>query len=122
MQKAFDWVDHDLLFYKLLQNNIDGHMYSAIKALYSHPTGKIRLNKASTDWFDITSGVKQGDSLSPTLFGIYINDLISEVNQHNLGLQIGDIISIILFADDIVFIAESEEKLQIMLNSVHEWS
>ncbi len=36
MQNAFDWVDRDLLFYKLLQNNIDGRMYNTIKALYSN--------------------------------------------------------------------------------------
>ncbi len=95
----------------MLQNDIDGRIYNAIKALYSHPTAKIRLNEAYTDWFDTTSGVKQGYSLSPTLLGIYNNDLLSGVNQHILSLQIGNmIISILLFAGDIVLIAESEEK------------
>jgi hypothetical protein len=122
MQKAFDWVDRDLLFYKLLQNNIDGRMYYAIKALYSNPVARIRLNNAYTDWFDTSSGVKQGDTLSPTLFGIYINDLVAEVNRHNLGIKLGNIkVSILLFADDIVLIAENEEKLQKMLDIVHKW-
>ncbi len=52
MQKAFDWVDCDLLFYKLLQNNINGTIYNAIQALHSHPTANIRLNEVYTDWFD----------------------------------------------------------------------
>ncbi len=88
MQRGFDWVDHDLLFHKLLQNNIDGYIYNAINVLYSHPKAKTWLNEAYTDWFDTTNGVKQRDSLSLTLLGIYINDLICEANQHNLGLQL----------------------------------
>jgi len=122
MQKAFDWVDRDLLFYKLLQNNIDGRIYNAVKALYSNPVAQIKLNKAYTEWFETNSGVKQGDCLSPTLFGIYINDLVSELNSHDLGVKLRDVkVSILLFADDIVLIAESAEKLQLMLNIVHEW-
>ncbi len=54
---AFDRVDHDLLFYKLLQNNIDGHMYNSIEALYSNPDARIKLNEGYTDWFDTTSGL-----------------------------------------------------------------
>ncbi len=34
MQKAFDWLDRDLLFYKLQKHNINGNIYRCIKALY----------------------------------------------------------------------------------------
>ena len=34
MTKAFDSVNRDLLFHKLLLYNIDGKMYFAIKTLY----------------------------------------------------------------------------------------
>ncbi len=34
MRKAFDWIDHDLLFYNLLKHNINGNIYRCIKALY----------------------------------------------------------------------------------------
>ncbi len=61
MQKAFDWVDRDLLFYKLLQNNIDGRIYDAVKSLNSNPTACVKLNNIHTDWFETKSGVKQGD-------------------------------------------------------------
>ena len=103
MQKAFDWVDRDLLFYKLLCMNIDGNVYDCIKSLYRNPVANVKLNSLNTDWFDITSGVRQGDSLSPTLFGLFINDLVQDLNNMNLGIPIGnDSISILLFADDIV--------------------
>ncbi len=122
MQKAFDWVNRDLLFYKLLLNNIDGNVYKCIKALYNNPTGCVRLNDYSTDWFDIDSGVRQGDSLSPTLFGIFINDLAQDVNQLGLGIEVdGQNISILLYADDIVVFAKSEEELQRILDCISNW-
>ncbi len=30
LQKAFDWVDRDLLFYRLLCNNVTGKLYNAL--------------------------------------------------------------------------------------------
>ncbi len=66
-------------------------MYNAIKALYSNPVARFKLNEAYTDWFDTTSGIIQGDSLSPILFGIYINDLFAELNSYDLGIKVGDI-------------------------------
>ncbi len=54
--------------------------------------------------------VVQEDSLSPTLFGLYIKDLINEVKKMNLGVKVGEeFISILAFADDIVIIANSEK-------------
>ncbi len=63
MQKAFDWVNRDMLFHKLLSHNIDGKLYNCIKAVYNHPLSCIKVNGYTTDWFATESGVRQGDSL-----------------------------------------------------------
>ena len=122
MKKAFDWIDRDLLFYKLLSYNIDGNMYKCIKALYSNPMSGVKLNNYFTDWFNTSSGVRQGDSLSPTLFGIFINDIAQEINQMDIGVQAGDVkLSILMYADDIVLMAENENNLQTMLDFINQW-
>ncbi len=107
MQKAFDWVDRDLLFYKLLKYNINGNIYKCIKAMYTHPIAYVNVINNVTDWFNISSRVRQGDSLSPTLFGLY--DLITNAKSLNMGINVNDIIiSILAFADDIVILAKNE--------------
>ena len=122
MQKAFDWVDRDLLFYKLLKYNIRGNIYKCIKALYSHPLARVKVNNNVTEWFEINSGVRQGDSLSPSLFGLFINDLISEIKDLNIGIKIKDeLVSILAFADDNMILVDNEEDLQKMLKHVELW-
>ena len=67
-------------------------------------------------------GVKQGDSISPTMFDIFINDLVIEINSLDLGISIGERrVSLLLYADDIVFTASSENDLQTMLNTLTNW-
>ena len=51
LEKAFDWVDKDLLFYRLLQYNIDGKMYTAIKSFYTHCESCIQLNHLKSEWY-----------------------------------------------------------------------
>ena len=80
------------------------------------------MNNRLSQWFVCSSGVKQGDNLSPTLFSIFINDLVEEVNSLGLGVNIGDsTLSLLLYADDIVLLASSETDMQCMLDKVHEW-
>ena len=122
LEKAFDWVDRDLLFYKLLHNNINGNIYNAIKLLYTNTLSCMKINNLYTDWFQIFNGVRQGDTLSPTLFSFFINDLASELKELGLGIDInGTKICILLYADDMVLIANSEAELQSMLNVMYQW-
>ena len=62
------------------------------------------------------------DNLSPTLFSIYINDLAVTLKELNLGVDInGQKLCILLYADDLVLIAENEKDLQTLLNKMNEW-
>ena len=98
-------------------------MYSAISSLYSNPRSRVVLNEYKTEYFDCPIGVKQGDCLSPTLFAIFINDLATEIKESNIGekLSEGQTINILLYADDIVLLAESESDLQDLLYIVECW-
>ena len=55
-----------------------GKFYKAIDAIYKSPSARVLLNEYSTDYFDCPLGVKQGDTISPTLFSIFVNDLAKE--------------------------------------------
>ena len=129
-KKAFDSVERNYLLYKLAKIGINGKMYRAIAALYSNPRSCVVLNSHETDYFECPIGVKQGDCLSPTLFAIFINDLASEIKNLNIGINLNfeggqdiehNILNILLYADDIVCLAESENDLQDILIIIENW-
>ena len=122
-EKAFDWVDRDLLFYKLAsQFGLGGKIYNAIKSFYDQSTAQVKINERYTETFHIKSGVKQGDNPSPTLFAMYLNDLAVEVKSLNCGIDIdGRQVTILLYADDIVLLAPNESSLQIQLDAIYNW-
>ncbi|CAG2240243.1 unnamed protein product [Mytilus edulis] len=122
-QKAFDSVDHNLLFHKLLSIGIHGNMYKAIKSTYEKLQAAVRLNGSLTDWFSVEAGVRQGDNLAPTLFAVFVDDLVTEINRIGKGINIGtDSLSCLLYADDIVLISDTVDGLQSLLHCVTDWS
>ena len=56
-------------------------------------------------------GVPQGGVLSPFLFALYVDDIVSKVDEFDLGCRLGlKRIAIILYADDILLLAPSVVK------------
>lgn len=74
-RKAFDSIWHDDLFLKLLVKGAGGKVYNIIKTMYTQMKWAVKVNNMETDFFPQSRGVKQGCSLSPTLFNIYIDEL-----------------------------------------------
>ena len=104
------------------ENGLCGRLYNAIISLYKDVKSCVRINGLSTDFFDVKCGLKQGCLLSPLLFNIYINDLVHEMKQLDVGVNIdGENVCILLYADDVILIADSEDELQTLLDCLHRW-
>ncbi|WP_369009028.1 reverse transcriptase domain-containing protein, partial [Escherichia coli] len=61
-----------------------------------------------------TINVKQGCPLSPTLFGLYIDEISKFIDRgggEGASLQ-GLWVSLMLYADDIILMSDSQEGLQ----------
>ena len=81
-KKAFDFVDRSLLLYKLCQAGISRKFYFAIKSMFHNNQCCVRVGEQYfTDWFSTSKGVRQGDIISPSLFLLFIDDLIHEIDQ-----------------------------------------
>ena len=66
--------------------------------------------------------VETGCYLSPILFNLYINDMVNSITSLGIGVNIwDDIVSVLLYADDLVLLAESETDLQILIDLLQEW-
>ncbi len=121
-QKAFDYVSHEFLYHKLPNMNITGDIYHSIKSIYKNPKSCVQLNGQLTGWFDISSGVRQGDSLSPTLFAIFINDMADEMRKAHAGVPMGgEYLDLLMYADDVVLISPSADKAQSQLDIMAKW-
>lgn len=91
---------------------------------YNNSYGIVKYcNIISDNIFRINNGVKQGGILSPTLFNIYIEDLLSEVLVLNVGYHAYDLnLSIIAYCDDILLMSRTERDLKKLICICEEYS
>ena len=108
LRKAFDTVNHNILFKKLEHYGIRGDSLNWFISYLSNRSQYVYLNGESSERKFITCGVPQGSVLGPLLFLIYINDLPN----------ISKVLNFYLFADDtnIYYEDSSLHKLEKRIN------
>jgi hypothetical protein len=99
-------------------------MWRVLKNISKKVESCVRVNQNFTDWINLETGVRQGCVLSPLLYALFINGLVSKLREAKLGVPLTEekTLEVLLFADDIVLIAENKHKLQKMLNIVAEYA
>ena len=91
-------------------------MYHPIKTLYAKPQSCVIVGERLSPWFTVKAGVRQGDSLSLILFTIFINDLAQKLNILRTGIDVGDALAILMYANDIILLGSNCDRAQDDLN------
>ena len=104
--KAYDSVCRELLYTKLRSLGFGGRVVSLIKSMYNNDCVRISVLGGLSEPLYFTKGVKQGCSLSPLLFSLYIASLGTKLHDSKLGIKMGtEVITALFFADDLVLIS-----------------
>ena len=74
--KAFDCVDHNVLWKSHQEIGIPDHLTYLLRNLYAGQEATGRTAHGTTDWFQIGKGVRQRCILSRCLFNLYAEDIM----------------------------------------------
>ena len=94
-----------------------------LRNLYADQEATVRTGHGTTDWFQIGKGVPQGCILSPCLFNLYAEYIMtnSGLEEAQAGLKIARRnINNLRYADDTTLMAESEELKSLLIKVKEE--
>ena len=100
---------------------IPDYLTCLLRNLYAGQEATIRNGHGTTDWLQVRGGVHQGYILSPCLFNLYAEYIMSNtgLDEAQDGIKIvGRNINHLRYADDTTLRAESEEELESLLMKV----
>ena len=123
-KKAFDTVPRRGLLERMQRIGVPEHLQQGVCRIYEQVMCKLKTPQGFSKSFVSNMGVKQGCPLSPTLFGIYIDELeelITEITKQEgidgpaVGLYT---VLILLYADDVILMAHTVEGVQRLLETL----
>ena len=123
--KAFDCVDHNKLWKILQETGVLDHLTCLLRNLYAGKEATVENGHGTTEWLQIGKGIHQDCILSPCLFNICSEYIMSNAGLHEAqaGIKIARRnINNPRYADDTTLMVDSKEELKNLLMKVREES
>lgn len=126
LTKAFDRIHPTAIKNALITKGVDDHTIKYIMSTYDNVDTILECHGQKSQPLNMCRGVRQGDTDSPILFNITMDDLVSSIDP-SVGVKLGDVrIGCLLFADDIVLLSNTHHgirehliRLQSFLTNTH---
>ena len=120
-KRAFDLVWQNALLVKLAYYGVGGNVLLLLKSFFTNRYQFVTIDDLISDIKRVTSGVVQGSVLGPTLFLIFINDLIYLLKEIHVRLFADDTIIYISGQDPHMCLIKLQEALLIIQNWCIKW-
>ena len=115
--KAFDRVEYVKLFNTLRDRKMCPIVLRLIMNMYTNQEFQVKWNTVLSSKCKTSNGVKQGGCLSPSLFSVYLNNLIVKLRNNNIGCRYrSEYMGVFGYADDLSLLCPSFSGIREMLN------
>ena len=115
--KAFDLVNHEVLFQKLIDRGLPLPVVRFLSSWYRDQQMCVRWGHSLSKSFRVSNGVRQGSVLSPVLFSVYVDSLLDSLEESSVGCYWGhQFAGALCYADDLVLLAPTASALRQMLS------
>ena len=126
VEKAFDKIQQPFMMKILQKMGIEWTYHNIVKAIYYKLKANIILNGEKLKAFFLRWGTRQGCPLSPVLFNIVLEVLVTAIREEKeiKGIHIGkEEVKLSLFADDMILYTENpKDSIRKLLELIHEFS
>jgi len=109
-ERAFDRVPREVIRWAMRKLGVEEWLVSAVMSMYPCPKTVVRTVYGNSNGFKVKVGMHQGSALSPLLC-VIVMEALSREFRVALPWEL-------LYADDLVVVAETEEDL---IKSLNEW-
>ena len=121
--KAFDKCKFDILFQKLIDRKMPPVVIRVLIFVYEEQNAWVKWGKARSRDFGITNGTRQGSVLSPALFSVYMDNLITRLRRSGVGCHLGSVFcGVTGYADDLLLLAPSRSAMELMLQICEDYA
>ena len=123
VQKAFDKIWHNGIFFKLYQKGIQSNLLRIMNNLHKNMTSHVVYNGYYSVWYPLFQGARQGGVVSPFMYLCYSDDLINGLCRCVSGFMLlGLALRVLAIADDMVLLFLSKSGLDMLMRIFYQYS
>ena len=115
-------MSHYGIFLKLCERCVPLCFINVLMYWYMNMTVVCKWGNSVSFEFRVLSGVRQGGILSPSLFSLYVDELISILRKSHVGCHLIDLfVGCLFYADDLALLSPTRETMQLLLDLTVEY-